>query len=215
MGRKPVEKKRINDPVVRARWIKTLMPIYMKNGLKKFTMDDISTKLGVSKATIYKHFSSRMEILEAVVRAKIFEIASLEDSTMDESISYETRYLNAIKTASLRIAGISNQFLLDLKELYPDLWQQIMSLQFFATERARKFYQEGIEKGILNDFDPAWLAVIDKIILIGLSDPQFLIDNNMTLQEAVDKYFKLKSAGIFKKTMVAIEPSEQENSNNE
>ena len=46
----------------------------MKNGLRKFTMDDISMKLGVSKATVYKHFSSRTEILEAVV-----QLASLDD----------------------------------------------------------------------------------------------------------------------------------------
>ncbi len=198
MGRKPVEKKRINDPQVRKAWIKQLMPIYMKNGLKKFTMDDISLKLGVSKATIYKHFSSRLEILEAVVGLKVQEIAAYEEFTRNEEVPYVTRYQNAIKSASLRLAGISTQFLLDLRELYPELWERIMSLQFFAAERAKNFYQEGVDKGILNDFDPAWLAITDKIFLIGLSHPQFLIENNMTLQEALDNYFRLKSQGIFK-----------------
>ncbi|MGB0862706.1 MAG: TetR/AcrR family transcriptional regulator [Saprospiraceae bacterium] len=199
MGRKPVEKRRINDPETRKKWIEQLMPIYMKSGLKRFTMDEISLKLGVSKATIYKHFESRLEILEAVVHSKVHEIADFEDRTMDTSIPYEIRYQNAIKSASLRIAGISNQFLLDLKELYPDLWIKIQSLQFFAGERAKAFYQEGVERGILNDFDPAWLAMTDRIFLVGLSDPQFLIDNNLTLQKALDNYFKLKSTGIFKK----------------
>lgn len=200
MGRKPVEKKRINDPETRKKWIDQLMPIYMKNGLKKFTMDEISLKLGVSKATIYKHFTSRMEILEAVVHTKVLEIAAFEDFTTDQSIPYTTRYQNAIKSASLRLAGISNQFLLDLKELYPELWEQIQSLQFFAGERAKAFYQEGVDRGILNDFDPAWLAMTDKIFLVGLSNPQFLIENNLTLQKAVDNYFRLKSEGIFKQT---------------
>jgi len=199
MGRKPVEKKRIHDPEVREEWIKKLMPIYMKNGLKKFTMDEISDKLGVSKATIYKHFSSRMEILEAVVTTKIIEISAYEDFTMDQDVPYLTRYQKSVKNASLRLAGISNQFLFDLRELYPELWGRIISLQTFAAERAKAFYQEGIDKGYLNDFDPAWLAITDRIFLVGLSDPQFLIDHDMTLQSAVDNYFKLKSNGIFKK----------------
>ncbi len=198
MGRKPIEKKRIHDPEIRAQWIEKLMPIYMKNGLKRFTMDEVADKLGVSKATVYKHFASRMEILEAVVTTKITEISAFEDYTSDEEIPYMTRYQKSIKNASLRLAGISNQFLLDLKELYPELWERLISLQFFAAERAKAFYQEGIDKGYLNDFDPAWLAITDKIFLVGLSNPQFLIENNMTLQAAVDNYFRLKSVGIFK-----------------
>ena len=199
MGRKPIDKKRINDPTIRAKWITQLKPIYMENGLRTFTMDDISKKLGVSKATVYKHFSSRMEILEEVVKSKIIEIAAFEEFVEDQNVPYIERYHNSIRNASVQLAGISNQFLLDLRELYPEMWERVMSLQYFAAERAKTFYQEGIDKGILNDFDPAWLAITDKIFILGLSNPQFLIDNNLTLQKAVENYFILKSKGIFKK----------------
>jgi AcrR family transcriptional regulator len=199
MGRKPKNKNRINDPEIREKWVKLIMPIYMKNGLKKFTMDDICIKLGVSKATIYKHFASRTEILEAVVHYKIEEIAAYESDTMDSTMSYKQRYENAIRRASVQLAGISNQFLFDLREMYPELWERIQALQYFAAERAKLFYEEGIEKGFLNDsFDPTWLAITDKIFLLGLSNPQFLIENNLTLQKAVEDYFQMKSKGIFK-----------------
>ncbi|MFK7951183.1 MAG: TetR/AcrR family transcriptional regulator [Saprospiraceae bacterium] len=199
MGRKPKNKLRVKDPETRQKWIEQLTPIYMKNGLRKFTMDDISMKLGVSKATVYKHFSSRTEILEAVVNYKIHEIAAFEADTMDLNTPYKQRFKNAIHRASVRLAGISNEFLLDLKELYPEQWERIQSLQYFAAERAKEFYQEGIDKGILqNHFDPSWLAITDKIFLLGLSNPQFLIENNLTLQKAVEDYFLMKSQGIFK-----------------
>lgn len=199
MGRKPKEKDRLNDPETRDKWVRLIMPIYMKNGLKKFTMEDICIQLNVSKATIYKHFSSRTEILEAVVQQKIREIAAYEADTMDTTMSYKQRYENAIRRASVQLAGISNQFLLDLREMYPELWQKIQALQYFAAERAKAFYEEGIQKGFLHDnFDPNWLAITDKIFLIGLSDPQFLIENNLTLQKAVEDYFRMKSKGIFK-----------------
>ncbi len=199
MGRKPKNKNRINDPETREKWVKLIMPIYMKNGLKKFTMDDICIKLGVSKATIYKHFASRTEILEAVVHYKIQEIAAYESDTMDNTMSYKQRYENAIRRASVQLAGISNQFLFDLRDMYPELWERLQALQYFAAERAKMFYEEGIEKGFLHDnFDPTWLAITDKIFLLGLSNPQFLTENNLTLQKAVEDYFKMKSKGIFK-----------------
>ncbi len=199
MGRKPKDKERVNDPETRKKWIELLTPVYMKNGLRKFTMDDISIKLGISKATIYKHFASRTEILEAVVNHKIIEIAAFEADTMDLEMPYKQRYQNAIRRASIHLAGISNEFLLDLRELYPEQWNRLQSLQYFAAERAKSFYEEGIEQGFLHDsFDPAWLAVTDKIFIMGLSNPQFLIENNLTLQKAVEDYFLMKSKGIFK-----------------
>lgn len=201
MGRKSLDKKRVNDPKIRASWIEKLMPIYMKNGLRKFSMDEISTKLGVSKATIYKHFSSREELLEEVVQLKIKEISAFESIVVNKEVPYLTRYHEAIRMASVQLAGISTEFLLDLRSLYPELWAKVESLQYFAAERAKAFYQEGIKLGIVNDsFDPAWLAMTDKIFLLALSDPKFLMQHNLTLQKAVEDYFLMKSLGILKKT---------------
>ena len=47
MGRKPVDKNRIDHPELKADWIKQLAPIYLRNGLTRFTMDDIASKLGI------------------------------------------------------------------------------------------------------------------------------------------------------------------------
>ena len=199
MGRKSLDKKRVNDPKTRAKWIEQLLPIYMKNGLKKFTMTTISEKLGVSKATIYKHFASREEILEEVVQFKIREISAFEAVIANKDVPYLMRYNEAIRMASVQLAGISNQFLLDLWKFHPELWQRIQSLHFFAGERATVFYQEGIDLGILcDDFDPAWLTTIDKICLVTLSDPNFLVEHNLTPQQTVANYFLMKSKGILK-----------------
>ena len=64
MGRKPVDKERIDDPELKSAWIKQLSPIYLRNGLTRFTMDDIASKLSISKATLYKYYASREEILD-------------------------------------------------------------------------------------------------------------------------------------------------------
>ena len=37
MGRKPVDKERLDDPELKAEWIKQLSSVYLRNGLTKWT----------------------------------------------------------------------------------------------------------------------------------------------------------------------------------
>ncbi len=199
MGRKPTNKKRTDNPEIRAKWIKQLSPKYLDGSLIKSTTSDIAKELNVSKATLYKYFESRKQILEAVVDFKIQEVAEFEEALFDQSIPYEQRYFQAVQVGSVHLAGISNNFLLDLKDWYPELWKKVFQFMFYATDKMREFYEQGIQQGILNDFDPKLLALTDRVFITALSDPQFLIDNELSLHHAINDYFLIKSKGIFKK----------------
>lgn len=198
MGRKSLSKKRLYNPSVRSRCIEKLMPIYLAEGFKGMKMDVVVGHLGISKATLYKHFATRYEIVEAVVDLKIAEIDAFKFLLLNDSVNFQSRYLEAVKSASIQLAGISNQFLSDLKDMYPHLWSRFNTLFDNAAEIMARFYKRGIKKGIINDMDPSFLATTDKIFLSALADPQFLIDNNLTLQKAVGDFFWMKSVGIFK-----------------
>lgn len=199
MGRKPVNKDRIEDPDLKASWINKLSPVYLRNGLTKFTMDDISFKLGVSKATLYKYYSSREEILDDVVQKRINEIVELENDLSDGNITFTIRYYNTIKKASMMLAEMSNQFLSDTRQLYPELWVQMKNFQDRALYAAEAFYKNGIEAGIMNPINPRILALTDKMFIRSVADERFFEDYDVSLQEIFDGYFEMKSHGIFKK----------------
>jgi AcrR family transcriptional regulator len=198
MGRKPVDKNRIDDPELKADWIKQLAPIYLRNGLTRFTMDDIASKLGISKATLYKYYSSREEILDDVVQRRIDEIEALEVDLTDDKIAFTLRYFDIIKQASIMLAEMSNQFLADTRQLYPELWEKMRAFQDRALFVAEEFYKKGIEAGIMNDISPRLLALTDKMFIRSMADDRFLDDYNISLQEAFDGFFEMKSHGIFK-----------------
>lgn len=198
MGRKPSDKIRLENPQLRRKWVKQLSTVYLGEGLRNHSMDDIAALLGISKATLYKHFSSRQEILEDMVRLKLEELSVFESHLRDESVPFQERYFNAIQSASLLLAGISNQFLLEVKDMHNELWGGIKEFQDYALHLAREFYRSGVEQGILHDLDPAFLAVVDRMFIRAVSDPQFLIENNLELHSAFEQYFLMKSKGIFK-----------------
>jgi AcrR family transcriptional regulator len=199
MGRKPVDKERLDDPELKTDWIKQLSGVYLRNGLTKFTMDDIAAKLGISKATLYKYFASREDILDEVVRMRIEEIEVFEEHLTDDKITFTERYFEVIKNASFMLAEMSNQFLLDAKHLYPDLWDKMRTFQDRALFVVEEFYKKGIEAGIMNDINPRLLALTDKMFIRYVSDEKFLDEYDISLKEAFDNFFLMKSHGIFKK----------------
>lgn len=198
MGRKPLDKERVDDPEVKEAWIKELAVLYLQHGLGKFTMDKISKKLAISKATLYKYFSSKEEIIDAVVQFKIQEIVAFEELLADENIDFTARFFDIIKIASIMLAEISGQFLHDTKLKHPELFTKMNAFSDRALYAAEKFYQQGIEAGVLNDLDPKILALTDKIFIQAVSNPKFLKEHGVSIKEAFDHYFLMKSNGIFK-----------------
>jgi AcrR family transcriptional regulator len=198
MGRKPLDKERVNDPYIKEIWVRELATVYLQYGLGKFTMDKIAKKLNISKATLYKYFSSKDEIVDAVVQFKIQEIITFEDLLVDDNIDFSERFFEIIKTASIMLAEISGQFLHDTKIKHPELFIKMDAFSDRALYAAEKFYQQGIETGVLNDIDPKILALTDKMFIQAVSNPKFLQEHNISVKEAFDNYFLMKSKGIFK-----------------
>lgn len=196
MGRKSVKKKRNTNPVKREKYVKLLMPIFQVHGLNAYTMDDLALELGISKATFYHHFSSKDEIISAILKHILYGIKEFEPIVMDESIPFIDRYFRALQILSENTQGISNVFLADLKDGYPQLWSLVDQFSEYSISTLKSFYDAGKRNGQFNDVHTAILAASDRMFFHILSDPKFLIENNMTLQEAFQEYFKLKCFGM-------------------
>lgn len=196
MGRKSVKKKRNTNPVKREKYVKLLMPIFQQHGLNKFTMDDMAAELGISKATLYHHFSSKDEIISSILKHILFGIKEFEPIVLNESLPFIDRYFSALQILSENTQGISNIFLTDLKDGYPQLWSLVDQFSEHSIQILKSFYDAGKRQGYFNDVNTAILAASDRMFFHTLSDPTFLMENNMTLQEAFEEYFKLKCFGL-------------------
>jgi len=75
MGRKSINKERIEDPQTKSTWLRALMPMLFGGQLHGETMATIAQKVGVSKATFYKHYHSKEALLADAVDLKIEQIS--------------------------------------------------------------------------------------------------------------------------------------------
>lgn len=199
MGRKPKQKQRIDAPELKTKWVKTLTPIYIRNGLRSMNMVAVAKTLGVSKATLYKYFASREEIIAYALETKLEEIGGFRDKLFDEELSFKERYFNAIFIFFNGIAGISNAFLLDLKQLHPEIWKKVEFFREYTVNMLELFYANAMEAGIFNDINPRILVMNDKQFFDLISDPEFLTREGISIQKAFRDYFTLRISGLFKK----------------
>jgi len=71
--------------------LETASGLYLKYGLKKVTMDDISKAVGKSRTSIYYYYKNREEVFQAVLDNLIKEVISEIDLSMNKRTSFEEK----------------------------------------------------------------------------------------------------------------------------
>jgi AcrR family transcriptional regulator len=161
-------------------------------------MDEIATQLGRSKTTLYDYFQTKDELLSDLVDYKLLKIRRFQRILEDDSKDFVARYNQSLEFLSHEIADVSNLFLTDLRDSFPELWERV---QLFLDENAlitQTFYIKGIEEDAFNPIHPAILVMTDQLFFRALANPDFLNRAQLTIQEAYQQYMQLRFFGILK-----------------
>lgn len=198
MGRQSIVKERIKDPKKREAWIEQLLPHFIERGIRAVPIDEVVKLLGKSKATIYKHFESHKEIVALVTSHKLDQLKHFQPILNDDSKSYQDRYMLAVAYVSKHLGNVSNVFLSDLEEIYPELWNLINSFKLMALGELKVFYVSGIQEGTFGDINPDLMVLSDELFFDALTNPEFLNSRGLNLKTAFEGYFKMRFHGILK-----------------
>lgn len=196
MGRKSTEKNRSGNLEKRKKWVKNAMPYFQEYGIREISMDKMAEYLGISKATIYNHFSSKEEIVEFAVREKVDAIKDFHKLLFDEEVNFIERYYNSIRYYTQQLYDISLLIIEDLKELYPEVWKDIEDFQEMAMRGVIRYYDEGMAKGYFVKANSVLLAMEDRMFFELLFDQDFLIKNNLTIRKAFNDHFVIRFNGL-------------------
>jgi len=199
MGRTPVDKIRSSNSSKQKNIVDALEPHYMARGIKAISADDMCEITKKSKATIYKYFDSRKEIVQQILMSKIAALSQFHTVLFNHDLDYLTRYKQAVTIATESVQDISSIFLSDLSELFPDLFEQVVNLKKLSIELLKQFYAEGIKDGAFIDVSTDILAINDELFFDAIVNPEFLRNRNLNLKEAFDGYFKIRFEGIIRK----------------
>ncbi|MBB6636817.1 TetR/AcrR family transcriptional regulator [Cohnella thailandensis] len=188
---------RYTDPECRGKLAAKLMSPLRSMGFQQLRMDDIAKHMDISKATLYKYFSSKDEIIELIVDQFITYLKEKDAEDLPEAdVPYEKRFCDTFVQTLLIASYRSEPFLNDLREAFPELYAKLESAIGARNERLCRFYEEGMEAGVFIRQNATLLILQDELIFRNLIDPVNLMKHNLTLRNALFDYYQIKKRQI-------------------
>ncbi|PWW02935.1 TetR family transcriptional regulator [Paenibacillus cellulosilyticus] len=193
--KKPEEQPgfRYNDLECKCRLANKLLAPFRATGFQQLRMDDIAKQMDISKATLYKYFSSKDEIIDLIVDQFVNSVEEndAEDLPGAEN-SYEVRFRNTFVRTLMIASYRSEPFLRDLRETFPELYGKLESAIAARNERLCTFYEQGMNEGVFNPQNATLLLMQDELIFRNLMDPIYLMKHHLTLRNALWDYYLIK-----------------------
>ncbi|HEX3073952.1 MAG TPA: TetR/AcrR family transcriptional regulator [Ignavibacteriales bacterium] len=170
--------------------------LFFKEGFYKTSMDDIARGLNMSKKTLYKHFSSKDDLVEACIKSLFEMIRENIDEILSSDLNAVQKVLKMMNLVVERVP-LRDSFLRDLQLHAPELWKKID--EFRATIMQRNFSRillqgkkEGLIKDVPNDIVLAMLITCAR----NLITPDYLISSNYTFSQMVSYIREILLCGI-------------------
>lgn len=161
-------------------------------------MDQISEFLGISKATVYNHFTSKEEIIEGFIAEKCIDLEQFNILVARDSAPVFECYQKSLYHLLKHMCDISPVVRRDLATHYPQLWSLLMNLLDAYLNRLKKLYARGIQQGVFNPINPQLMMVCDRNMILFLSDSDQLKECGLTLRNAFDEFIYMRRNGILR-----------------
>lgn len=167
-----------------------------KNGFQGLKMDEISKIMDVSRATLYKYFSTKEDIITFIVSAFVEYIHEIiEDSDSDQV--FVQRFQQTFEQTILLKEYITDIFLRELENSYPENYERLKEAMKQREYQELAFYDEGIKEGFFNKIDGRLIIMQDEI-LSNVLDVKYLMENQLTVFQVLFDYYNLKKFQLFK-----------------
>ena len=177
------------------------LKLFAQSGYIGTSMNEIASRLGVTKAALYKHYSSKQEILDSIVermnqqdtqRVKEYE---MPEGDMEEVI---TEYKN---TAIEKIRQFTKvQFLHWTEEEFSCCFRKMLTLEQYRDPNMAKLYQNYLAEGPLLYMETVFSGIVGnnedaKQLAMDFYGPIFLLysiydeaENKQKIVEQVDNH---------------------------
>ena len=144
----------------KTRILQSAEALFMRNGIKSVSMDDISTHLAMSKKTLYKWFENKDQIVHAVTEQHL----KMEEAECCRMFAAAANALDELfqmmNWAKRQFQDVHPGIFYDLRKYYPQAWSLWETHKnSFILEKISNNLRRGMGEGLYRaDLDVAVLA---------------------------------------------------------
>jgi len=117
--------------------------LFFREGVSSVTMEQVAGRLGISKKTLYKHFTNKDQLVMEAIEEKIRAVGGMVDAAVnDTSQTFPQRLAGVFNVVGHQFAEIGETLMRDVYYRQPGLWKQI-----------ERFRREHVFQAILRLFE--------------------------------------------------------------
>ncbi|MGY0390923.1 TetR/AcrR family transcriptional regulator [Bizionia sp. KMM 8389] len=172
--------------------------LFLTYGFKSVTMDDIANQIGVSKKTIYQHYSTKTKLVEASTLYKFEFIAQGINTICAHNSNPIDEIYEIKKFTMLHLKDEKSSPQYQLKKYYPKIYETLKNKQFqIMQECVKNNLTRGVtEKLYRNTIDINFTSRIYINSIMNLKDPELYPPDNFSMKSLMDNYIEYHIRGI-------------------
>lgn len=184
--------------IMRDKIIDKACELFLNLGFKSVTMDEIASALGVSKKTIYKFFSNKTDLVDAVTSNMFDKISCGIDGVCDIGLNPIDEIFAIKKLVMEHLKDEKSSPLYQLQKYYPKLFVSLQQKQFqvmqkCVVENLKKGVQEGLYR---ENIDAEFISRIYFIGITGIKNKDMFPLNNYSMKTLMNHYLEYHLRGI-------------------
>src|ERR1700747_153578 len=190
-GRYPMALKQ-DEEITRAKILETIDRLFYRQGIRAVGVDTIVAELGISKKTLYRHFRSKSEMIEAYLRGRFRPLPVDSDKPPAEQILSNFAWLERSLSSKKEYRGCA--YLNALAELGEDE-RESRELASYFKESRRLWFRDLLSR--LDVDDPDTLATQLSLLVDGAYSAMLVRKDPSSTQAAIAAArILLKNAGV-------------------
>jgi AcrR family transcriptional regulator len=186
-------------PALRNRILETAGRLFLSRGFVQVRSGDIAAELGISKATLYRVFTGKEEILREVVRGHLSAVLSRVERLLDDgSLGFVEKMAALFSVVGTEIARFGPVFVRDMQRYAPGIWTEI---EEFRQDKIAKNFKIILEAGrregyFREDIDLELLLAMFASLIQEFVNPAALTRTGRPPAEAFQSVIKVFFQGI-------------------
>ncbi len=123
--------------------------VFLRLGLRSVTMNDLSSELGISKKTLYKHFTDKDSLVNSIIDLKLENDRAICLNSIENTENAIDALFLISKSVCENVAAVNPTVFYDLRKHYQSAWQKVCDHKMtFVYKMILKNIERGIKEGL-------------------------------------------------------------------
>lgn len=183
--------------------ISAALDLFLKQGIKKTTVEDVSESCGVTRATVYRYFKDKKDLVRASFLLMI-DLTQEAIADLNRHKNYDT------KKSAERVRQAIHQLpkgdvparVNELKLLYPDIFNEYRNLRLSSIREIYKHvFDRAKKEGLMTPSEVQWdlLPAILSEATVFITESPFVLSHGISFRDIYSTIIDLMLYGVMSK----------------